>query len=384
MLHIIDNYQFVKIPLNLFNCLDNNCRSVLYSLIQLSSYYAKDDGWFYRSNDDLGAQCNLSKNVLSGALDALYIHGIIDVHPAEKGRGVKQTGRKYKVLFDSFRMFEDISIEDTIKNPEYKICTCDYKKSTVPSFQRKLESQQTFEQGSQPTLSLSSRQTSSPTSLQSDNNIDNVKNTYNIENIEEIYNKILLNKESVIEEGLTKLDNELYSTYTLDILDRNYKEFCYSFKYFDSNEFQGRRKFYEIVSSDSSISLDNVEELLKFLVRAQASHERKDKEPPLPIPTNDSAPALNEDDFKNEVCVRGYASVSFTEAEEEVFNSSLFKYIDDIARTGVNPTQLERENASFAQAVDACVDFYGYEQDKAERYIRMLTEGYKSLSTWAS
>lgn len=33
-------YQFTPTPTNLMACLDNNCRNMLWTLIQLSSYYA--------------------------------------------------------------------------------------------------------------------------------------------------------------------------------------------------------------------------------------------------------------------------------------------------------------------------------------------------------
>lgn len=37
-------YQFNAIPLNLMACCDLNCRSMLWTLVQLSSYYADSDG----------------------------------------------------------------------------------------------------------------------------------------------------------------------------------------------------------------------------------------------------------------------------------------------------------------------------------------------------
>ena len=111
------DYQYVAIPPKLYNCLDKNCRSVLYCLIQLSSYYAKEDEdyYFYRTNDDLTKQADLSKNTMDGALDALYINGIIDVIPCEKGQGKKQIGKRFKVHFESFKRFEKLSFEWKIR-----------------------------------------------------------------------------------------------------------------------------------------------------------------------------------------------------------------------------------------------------------------------------
>ena len=173
-------YRFTPIPTNLYLCLDINCRSVLVSLIQLSQLYATDNGWFFRTNTDLEAETLLSKNVLSGALDALYQEGIIDIIPQEKGKGVKQHARKYKVNFDRFRDYEKLSLEDCMKNPDYAITTCDYKHG-APSFQQSLK----------PTSLQTSLPTSLPTSLQSDNNIENIDIEENIENK---YNNNIYNK----------------------------------------------------------------------------------------------------------------------------------------------------------------------------------------------
>lgn len=163
-------YRFIPIPTHLFLCLDNNCRSVLFALIQLSSFFADDKGWFFRTNADLEAETNLSKDVAKGALYALFLEGIIEVIPQEKGRGVKQESRKYKVNFDKFLEYEKISVDDCMKNLEYRIKTADYKHTTI-----------TFQRTSPPT----SVQTSELTSLQSCNNIDSREN---IENKETIYN----------------------------------------------------------------------------------------------------------------------------------------------------------------------------------------------------
>lgn len=131
-----NDYKYVMLPTYLMNRLDVNCRSVLYTLIQLSGFYAKDDGYFYRCNSDLQQQCGLSLNVLNAALDALYINKIVDIVPVAKGKGKACVGRKYKVNFDSFTLSEEYQIEDTIKNPEFQISTVKYKGTYTPSFQK--------------------------------------------------------------------------------------------------------------------------------------------------------------------------------------------------------------------------------------------------------
>ena len=89
------NYKFTRVPQNLYRCMDNNCRSTLVALVQLSDYYsnsenANKEGWFFRTNAMLEIDTNLSKNVLKGALDALYQNGIIEIKPQAKGRGKNQ------------------------------------------------------------------------------------------------------------------------------------------------------------------------------------------------------------------------------------------------------------------------------------------------------
>lgn len=123
------DYQFTKVPTKLFMCLDCNCRSVLFTLIQLSML-ADEQGWFFRSNADLEAETKLSRKVIDGVLDALLRNGLIDFIPQQQGQGVKQTSRLYYVNFNSFLEYEKISIDDCIKNPKYQILTSDYKNGT--------------------------------------------------------------------------------------------------------------------------------------------------------------------------------------------------------------------------------------------------------------
>ncbi len=123
------DYQFTKVPTKLFMCLDCNCRSVLFTLIQLSML-ADEQGWFFRSNADLEAETKLSRKVIDGVLDALLRKGLIDFIPQQQGQGVKQTSRLYYVNFNSFLEYEKISIDDCIKNPKYQILTSDYKNGT--------------------------------------------------------------------------------------------------------------------------------------------------------------------------------------------------------------------------------------------------------------
>lgn len=180
------NYQFTAVPTQLFLCMDNNCRCTLFSLIQLSTFYESKngtafDGWFFRTNALLEEETNLSKNVLSGALDALYQAGIIDVIPQEKGKGKAQGARKYRVNYETFLKYQSIPFEEcSCSHPDFGIVTSDYKKG-VPSFQHRhqLEEQ--------------------PKCGKSDNNIDIIDNSesldiIDIETINNIDNSIINNR----------------------------------------------------------------------------------------------------------------------------------------------------------------------------------------------
>lgn len=50
------NFQFSKVPTNLMIALDVNCRSMLFTLCQLASYYEDEDGKFFRTNADLAEE----------------------------------------------------------------------------------------------------------------------------------------------------------------------------------------------------------------------------------------------------------------------------------------------------------------------------------------
>lgn len=98
---------------------------MLFTLIQLSTYYAKEDGYFFRTNDDLKAESNLSENVVRATLSALYSNGLIDVQTVGKSKGT--IPNNFRVNIDAFAKWEELSIEDCMKNPQYKIETADYR-----------------------------------------------------------------------------------------------------------------------------------------------------------------------------------------------------------------------------------------------------------------
>lgn len=124
-------YQFTAIPTMLYLLLDNNCRSMLFTLIQLSTYYSNAEGYFYRSNEDLQSESNLSKNLVIATIDTLYINNIVEVKTIGKCKG-KYTNL-YKLNFEKIVEFDKLSIEDA-KNPSNKIETVAYKNNYQPQY----------------------------------------------------------------------------------------------------------------------------------------------------------------------------------------------------------------------------------------------------------
>lgn len=126
-------YQFTPMPVNLTACMDNNCRSMLFTLLQLSSYFENRskaeneawDGWFFRSNADLQAQTRLSENLVRATISTLYRIGIVDVKLDVKSKN--QTPNRFKVNEAAMLTWEKYNIEDCIKNPDYAIMTDKYK-----------------------------------------------------------------------------------------------------------------------------------------------------------------------------------------------------------------------------------------------------------------
>lgn len=168
------NYQFTQVPTNLFILLDNNCRSMLFTLIQLSSNYADEEGWFFRTYEDLEMESNLSKNLVEATIQTLFNHYLIEARPTGFGKGKKPN--YYKVNFEEFSKYDEMSIENAMKNPDFKIRTVNYKGS---NFKLNLVRDTVKETVTNVVTNT----------VKSDNNIYNIDNIYNKENIKNIYNK---------------------------------------------------------------------------------------------------------------------------------------------------------------------------------------------------
>lgn len=203
------NFQFTQVPTNLFILLDNNCRSMLFTLIQLSSYYADEDGWFFRTCSDLEEESNLSQNLVKATLQTLFNHHIIEAKPTGQSKGKKPN--YYKVNFDEFAKYDDISVEDAMKNPDLKIHTVNYKGSC---FKLNLV---------RDTVNKTVKETVT-TPVKSDHNIDNIENVYNIENVENIENEECVKEEVNKREFETACELSIDWELELDLIEEEVKE----------------------------------------------------------------------------------------------------------------------------------------------------------------
>ena len=288
------DYRYTPVPTNLMLCLDNNCRSVLFTLIQLSTFFQSVnndfDGWFYRSNSDLEAETRLSRRVLDGALDALYKAQIIEIIPQQKGQGVKQETRKYKVNSDAFHKYESLSIEECYKNPEVLINTSDYKKQ-APSFNR--TTTPTSIPASTPTSSL----TSTPTSGKSTNNIYNVDIINNNDNID---------KDKILNTNKIYLSNSRLSSF-------NNKELN------DVNE--SEHQYFNDQDKAKPSYLKSIDETPGGGEDKEYNISKLDDSEPTPVPKEDIrvAPAIKREPT---------TETSIAQYDEHLFTEAVFQLVD--------------------------------------------------------
>ena len=240
------DYQFTAVPTQLMILLDLNCRSMLFTLCQLSSYYSDASGKFFRTNADLSEESRLSKKLVIASIDTLYRHGIINVWSVGKSNG--KHSNYFRLNVDRFKDFERLSM-DELKNPEFQIEMVNYReKGYTPLYLKDADVsastsvpitdiQSTSSQDS--SFTLPERTTSAiteivPASSQSTNNIDSIENTDNIENEDTINNKetniLNNNNEECLEDRmLERLANGDKLEYILEDFAKNdwdYYQFC--------------------------------------------------------------------------------------------------------------------------------------------------------------
>ena len=179
-------YQFTQVPTKLMILLDVNCRSMLFTLCQLSSHYADENCIFFRTNADLVAESRLSQKLVIATLDTLYRHGIIQVWSAGKGNG--KHANYFKLNLERIKEFERLKM-DELKNPELQLPMVDYRaKGYSPSYLKK--NTQNVSQEIPNDFPRISQITNNIENIDNENNINNeeIENS-NINNIEDEYNK---------------------------------------------------------------------------------------------------------------------------------------------------------------------------------------------------
>lgn len=195
-------YAFTAVPTKLMILLDVNCRSMLFTLIQLHSYFVDDNGWFFRTNADLVEESGLSQKLVIATVDTLYQYGIIGVRSVGKGNG--KHSNYFKINFERFREFEQIDMEQ-LKNPELKIKMVDYRqKGYVPSY----------------LITTQDNPKVITNNSQSTNNINNIDITDNTEN-RNIIENIEIEDNSIINivDTETVNDEEIKDSYRTRILE---------------------------------------------------------------------------------------------------------------------------------------------------------------------
>lgn len=240
------DYQFTAVPTQLMILLDVNCRSMLFTLCQLSSYYSDASGKFFRTNADLSEESRLSQKLVIASIDTLYRHGIINVWSVGKSNG--KHSNYFRLNVDRFKDFERLSM-DELKNPEFQIEMVNYReKGYTPLYLKDADVPASTSVSITDIQSISSQDSSFslpehttsaiteivPTSSQSTNNIDNIENTDNIDNEDTINNKeinILNNnkEESLEDRMLERLANGDKLEHILEDFAKNdwdYYQFC--------------------------------------------------------------------------------------------------------------------------------------------------------------
>lgn len=191
-------YQFTAMPKQLTHLLDVNLRSMLFSLVDASDYFADEEGWFYRSNADLQTDSAMSQNLVKATVDTLFIYSLLEVTCV--GKGKKREPNGYRLNKDMFQFFESLDMNIDMHRPDNKIHTVGYKGSGYhPSYlddepERYLpelvkgkiiwnQTNDTKASATGDTTVTTTEPTKESTTnvTKSDNNIDNIETEYNKE-----------------------------------------------------------------------------------------------------------------------------------------------------------------------------------------------------------
>ncbi len=214
-------FQFTKIPTKIMMAMDVNCRSILFTMCQLASYYADEQGIFFRTNADLAQDSQLSEKLVRAVIDSLYLKGIIEVWSVGKSNG--KHANKFRLNYNKFVEYEKYSM-DELRNPELRIETVQgyNKKGYTPSYLK-----------NEMTNTTQEIPIDSPTISQSTNNIDIIENIDNKNNIEKINNKEnnsnIINKESDFHDKICTMFENGYDvkSIAIELAQTDWKAYTY-------------------------------------------------------------------------------------------------------------------------------------------------------------
>ena len=204
-------HNFTAIPTNLTIILDVNCRSMLFTLCQLSSFYADKEGWFFRTNADLAEESKLSQKLVIATIDTLYINGIIEVKSVGKSKG--KHSNYYRLNVEKFIEYEKYTM-DELKIPKLHI-------NTVEGYNKKGYSPSYLKNDSPKESSIIPQELPniSPIIPQITNNKDNIENKENVNNKE------------IKEDISNSIYNNIKNKRRVDELTEEEKEFCMNYVY---------------------------------------------------------------------------------------------------------------------------------------------------------
>ena len=209
-------YQFTPMPKQLTHLLDVNLRSMLFTLVDASNYFADEDGWFFRTNELYQLDSALSKNLVIATIDTLFQYSLVEVSCSGTGKGRKPNN--YRLNLDSFKFFEQLDMNTDLYRPENKIETVKYKGSGYHAtyldeepvrYLPELVKGKIIWNPVYPTNASTTADTTVPTTDTTKELTTNVtKSEHNIDNIDSIYNKEYINNREDIEykENVNNID----------------------------------------------------------------------------------------------------------------------------------------------------------------------------------
>lgn len=221
-------YQFTPMPKQLTHLLDVNLRSMLFTLVDASNYFADKDGWFFRTNKLFQLDSALSKNLVIATIDTLFQHSLVEVSCSGTGKGRKPNN--YRLNLDSFKFFEQLDMNTDLYRPKNRIETVKYKGTGYHAtylddepvrYLPELVKGKIIWNPVNPTNASTTDDTTVPTTDTTKELTTNVtKSEHNIDNIDSIYNKEYIKNIEDIEykENVNNIE------YNNSILDNNILE----------------------------------------------------------------------------------------------------------------------------------------------------------------